>query len=47
MHTQLALEACPPEGDPDLFWAALLHDVGKAAVTKLDGDRIIPQNHTN
>ncbi|MBT8364360.1 MAG: HD domain-containing protein [Deltaproteobacteria bacterium] len=44
-HTQLAVEACPPDGDPDLLWAALLHDVGKAAVTKLDGDRITAHGH--
>ena len=44
-HTQMAVEACPPDGDPDLVWAALLHDVGKAAVTKLDGDRITAHGH--
>ena len=45
VHTQMAVEACPVDGDPDLVWAALLHDVGKAAVTKLDGDRITARGH--
>jgi len=45
VHTQMAVEACPPGGDPDLVWAALLHDAGKAAVTKLDGDRITAYGH--
>jgi putative nucleotidyltransferase with HDIG domain len=45
VHTQMAVEACPAGGDPDLVWAALLHDVGKAAVTKLDGDRITAHGH--
>jgi putative nucleotidyltransferase with HDIG domain len=44
-HTRMAVEACPPDGVPDLLWAALLHDVGKAAVTKLDGDRITAHGH--
>jgi putative nucleotidyltransferase with HDIG domain len=45
VHTQMAVAACPADGDPDLFWAALLHDVGKAAVTKLDGDQITAYGH--
>jgi putative nucleotidyltransferase with HDIG domain len=45
VHTQMAVEACPPDGDPDLLWAALLHDVGKAAVTKLDGAGITAYGH--
>jgi putative nucleotidyltransferase with HDIG domain len=44
-HTQMAVEACPPGSDPDLVWAALLHDVGKAAVTKFDGYRITAHGH--
>lgn len=45
VHTQMAVEACPPGGDPDLLWSALLHDVGKAAVTKLDGTVITAYGH--
>jgi putative nucleotidyltransferase with HDIG domain len=45
VHTQMVVEACPPGSDPDLVWAALLHDIGKAAVTKLDGDRITAHGH--
>ena len=45
VHTQMAVEACPVDDDPDLVWAALLHDVGKAAVTILDGDRITAHGH--
>lgn len=33
-HTRLAVEACPPGCSPDLLWAALLHDIGKPAVTR-------------
>jgi putative nucleotidyltransferase with HDIG domain len=44
-HTRLAVEACSPADDPDLVWAALLHDVGKAFVTKLDGNRITAHGH--
>jgi putative nucleotidyltransferase with HDIG domain len=45
VHTRLAVEACTAGCDPDLLWAALLHDVGKSAVTKHDGDRITARNH--
>jgi len=45
VHTRLAVEACPADCDPDLLWAALLHDVGKPLVTKRDGDRITSRNH--
>jgi putative nucleotidyltransferase with HDIG domain len=45
VHTQLAVEACPPDSDPDLVWSALLHDVGKTVVTKLDEDRITAHGH--
>jgi predicted HD phosphohydrolase len=39
-HTKLAIEACLPDCDPDLLWAALLHDVGKPLVTKDEDDKI-------
>ncbi len=45
VHTRLAVEACTNVCEPDLLWAALLHDVGKSAVTKLDGDRITAHGH--
>ena len=44
-HTKLAIEACPPDCDPDLLWAALLHDVGKPLVTKDEDDRITAHGH--
>ncbi len=38
-HTRMAVEACPAGSDPDLLWAALLHDLGKPATTRvLDGE---------
>lgn len=36
-HTALALAALPPEAEPRVVWAVLLHDVGKVATTCLDG----------
>ncbi len=44
-HTRLAVEACPADADPDLLWAALLHDIGKPLVTKDEGDRITAHGH--
>lgn len=44
-HTRLAIKACPSDGDPDLLWSALLHDIGKAMVTKDEGDRISAHGH--
>ena len=44
-HTRLAVEGCPPDCDPDLLWAALLHDVGKPLVTKDEGDKITAHGH--
>lgn len=44
-HTKLAVEACGFDCDPDLLWAALLHDVGKPLVTKDDDDKITAHGH--
>jgi len=44
-HTRLTVEACPPDCEPDLLWASLLHDVGKSLTTKDDGDRITAHGH--
>lgn len=44
-HTRLAVEACPPDCDPDLLWASLLHDVGKPLTTKDEGERITAHGH--
>ena len=44
-HTRLAVDACPPHCDPDLLWAALLHDVGKSMVTKVQSDKITAHGH--
>ena len=44
-HTRLAIKGCPSDGDPDLVWAALLHDIGKPLVTKDEGDRISSHGH--
>ena len=44
-HTRLAVEACPADGDPDLLWSALLHDLGKPATTEEYGDRISSRGH--
>lgn len=46
IHTRLAIEACPPECDPDLLWVALLHDIGKPATTQQDeAGRITAYGH--
>lgn len=46
IHTRLAIEACPPECDPDLLWVALLHDIGKPATTRQSHDgRITAYGH--
>jgi putative nucleotidyltransferase with HDIG domain len=44
-HTRLAIEACPPGCSPDLLWAALLHDIGKPAVTRDDDTRVTARGH--
>ena len=38
VHTRRTVEACPAGAEPDLLWAALLHDLGKPATTRLQAD---------
>jgi poly(A) polymerase len=45
VHTQLAVAACLAGEDPDLLWAALLHDIGKAETTRSDAGRITSHGH--
>lgn len=46
VHTRLAVEACPTDCDPDLLWAALLHDIGKPETTTTNaGGRITAHGH--
>lgn len=48
IHTRLAIEACPPECDPDLRWVALLHDIGKPATTEQNAQgRITAYGHAD
>ena len=47
IHTRLTVEACAPDAPPDLLWAALLHDIGKARTTVVSGDRITSHGHQN
>ena len=44
-HTRRTVEACSPDCDPDLLWAALLHDIGKPAVTQNEDKRITARGH--
>jgi putative nucleotidyltransferase with HDIG domain len=38
VHTMLAVDALSDGADPRIFWAVLLHDIGKAATTRfIDG----------
>lgn len=38
IHTMLAVEAVDDDADPRVFWAVLLHDIGKATTTEfIDG----------
>jgi putative nucleotidyltransferase with HDIG domain len=45
VHTRLAVEACTNDCESDLLWAALLHDVGKPLMTRVDGDNIRSHGH--
>ena len=45
IHTRLAVEACPTGADPELLWAALLHDLGKPETTRIDGDAVTAHGH--
>ncbi len=45
-HTRLAVAVCPAGADPDLLWAALLHDLGKPATTRMSGGgRVTAHGH--
>lgn len=44
-HTRLTVEACPADSDPDLLWAALLHDLGKPATTEVFYEKISSRGH--
>ncbi|APG28835.1 hypothetical protein A7E78_13950 [Syntrophotalea acetylenivorans] len=44
-HTRLTIEACPNDCDPDLLWAALLHDIGKPLSTELHEAGIHSRGH--
>jgi putative nucleotidyltransferase with HDIG domain len=45
VHTRLAVEAVPRDGDQELLWATLLHDIGKPSVTKEEEGRITALGH--
>lgn len=45
VHTRLTVEACASDADPDLLWAALLHDVGKPLATKEKNGKITAHGH--
>ncbi len=45
IHTQLAVTACTEDDDPDLHWAALLHDIGKPMATKTEAGKITAHGH--
>jgi hypothetical protein len=38
-HTMLAIEAVDDDADPRIFWAVLLHDIGKSVKTELINGR--------
>ena len=45
VHTRMAVEACPADCEPDLLWAALVHDIGKPLMTRDDGENITSYGH--
>lgn len=46
-HTLLAVDAVKPGADERVFWAVLLHDIGKALTTKFVNDRWRSHGHAN
>ena len=44
-HTLLAVDAVNPQSDERVFWAVLLHDVGKATTTELIDGRLRSWGH--
>ncbi len=44
-HTLLALDVVADEEDERVFWAVLLHDLGKAATTRFEGGRWRARGH--
>lgn len=44
-HTFLVLEKLPPDESPELYWAALFHDIGKAFTFHNEGNRIRFPDH--
>lgn len=46
-HTLLAVDAVNPGADERVFWAVLLHDIGKAKTTKLVDGRWQSHGHMN
>lgn len=46
-HSLLAVDAVDPDADERVFWAVLLHDVGKALTTKFIDGRWRSHGHVN
>ncbi len=44
-HTRLAIAACDNNCEPDLLWAALLHDIGKPETTINREGRVTAHKH--
>lgn len=44
-HTLLALDAVDDDDDERVFWAVLLHDLGKASMTRLEDGRWRARGH--